>query len=84
MDSLLDLWYQQECEDPRDMVFGLLGLRMMPTAMDVRPDYKKTSKEVFEDVLLEVDCSVSQSAGLDREKIRHNAPENPPNRARAL
>lgn len=51
--ELLELGWRQQCEDPRDKVFGLLGLAKYPPQR-VEPivaDYRKSVLEVFEDVV---------------------------------
>ncbi len=51
--ELLEIGWQQQCEDPRDKVFGLLGLARHPR-QGIEPvvaDYGKPVLEVFEDVV---------------------------------
>ncbi|KAF2117943.1 heterokaryon incompatibility protein-domain-containing protein [Lophiotrema nucula] len=45
--ELIQTWYQQECADPRDRVYALLGL----SRGEIRADYDKTLEDVFGDVV---------------------------------
>lgn len=54
LSELIQRWHQQECADPRDRVYGLLGL----ARGEIRADYDKTLEDIFGNVV------VSQSLEL--------------------
>lgn len=45
--ELIKMWFHQECEDPRDRIYGLLGLAQC----EISADYDKTLEDIFVDVL---------------------------------
>jgi hypothetical protein len=49
--KLIFMWPDQECEDVRDRVFGMLGLMDPESAVALAADYSKSVFEVFEDIL---------------------------------
>jgi hypothetical protein len=55
LEKLLIMWPEQECEDVRDRVFGLLGLASMrDTYGTISADYSKTVPQLYEEVLRQV------------------------------
>lgn len=43
-----------KCTDPRDRVFGLLSMVHKSSAIDLRPDYRKSVSQVYQDVVLHI------------------------------
>ncbi|KAI0866601.1 heterokaryon incompatibility protein-domain-containing protein [Xylaria cubensis] len=43
-----------KCTDPRDRVYGLLSVVHKSYAIDLRPDYRKSVSEVYQDVVLHI------------------------------
>lgn len=68
--ELLELGWHQHCEEPRDKVFGLLGLAKDPPqgVVPIVADYGKSVLEVFEDVvryLYEEDGAPDEGNGIE-------------------
>jgi hypothetical protein len=55
---LIDSYSRHECEDPRDIVYGLLGL--LSPSERVTVNYTKTAHEVYCDVVLAMSSSYSR------------------------
>jgi hypothetical protein len=55
---LIDGYSRHECEDPRDIVYGLMGL--LSPSERVTIDYTKTAHEVYCDVVLAMSSSYSR------------------------
>jgi hypothetical protein len=55
LDQLIEIYHLQKCSNPRDKVFGLLGLVNSTRGGDgstiVLPDYAKAPKEIYDDVM---------------------------------
>ncbi|KAF2435386.1 hypothetical protein EJ08DRAFT_729880 [Tothia fuscella] len=62
--QVLGWWKNQECEDPRDKVFGLLALLPDAVTQDLMPDYRKSAAQVRDDVMkhLKGEVGVPQAA----------------------
>lgn len=70
--ELLVMWPGQECEDPRDRVFGLLGLLSQQPGMVFSADYSMTTIEVFRHVLTHVDNAGFQETENSRSGFADN------------
>lgn len=51
-----------EATDPRDRIFAILGFSSDSTALNVRPDYEKTCKDVYTEV---AEAILTQASNLD-------------------
>lgn len=50
----LNMFRQRQATDPRDRVYGLLGLDPNPDALTLGPDYTKSTAEVYEATAIEL------------------------------
>ncbi|KAH7120900.1 heterokaryon incompatibility protein-domain-containing protein [Dendryphion nanum] len=54
LNNLLRFYSHRHCQDPRDKVYGLLGLLDSTTGTRVIPDYTKSIQEVYHDVTMAI------------------------------
>lgn len=52
MSEMIHLFRNQKCLDPRDHVYGFVGI--FRGFLSIKPDYKKTVREVFEDATIQI------------------------------
>lgn len=72
--NLIRMYRSQGCSDPRDRVYGLLGLPS--SAHSIRPDYSKTRIELLLEVAA-VDSEYSFSWVANRPRQQHRTAEDP-------
>jgi hypothetical protein len=49
MESVLECTKECKCSDPRDRIFALLSLGGMESGYQIKPDYTKSTHEVYDD-----------------------------------
>jgi hypothetical protein len=54
LDQLLDLVRKARATDPRDMVYGMLGLLLKNIAAQIQPDYTKSGEKVFMEIAIAI------------------------------
>jgi hypothetical protein len=62
LDQLLDLVRKARATDPRDMVYGMLGLLPKNIAAQIQPDYTKSREKMFMELAIAI---LSQCQRLD-------------------
>ena len=49
--ELMNALYEQKCTDPRDMIYGVLGLLPLSSARQISIDYSRTTNDIFVEVV---------------------------------
>lgn len=52
--NIMTLFIGNQCTDPKDTIYGFLGLLTEETQQALAPDYKKTPEKIFDDVMASV------------------------------
>lgn len=52
LSDFIHYFCQQQCKDPRDKVYGLLGLLSDEERMSIEPDYDRSLKQLFVDTII--------------------------------
>ncbi|KAJ5065955.1 heterokaryon incompatibility protein-domain-containing protein [Bipolaris maydis] len=78
MDTVLRSYRNRLCQDPRDRIYGLLGLVDRKDRAGVEPDYSLSIQEVYiqamETILAHADCDLKCFTGSGFNSKRHQLP----------
>lgn len=76
---LLDVTKDASCLDPRDRIFALLSLLDQDMQSRIVPDYKKSTREVYKEVMLQLfEVNHQESPRLlSMVEVRNEIPESP-------